>query len=168
MQRLSLKRVSTLCALLFIGTIAGSAAVKADAVSDQKKIYKALGVDLSKNKPALCNLLSKAEVEQYLGKPVRDGTSAGPVVTGCAWVAADGSGDGILVTRDPGAITYPPTHSKSYKPLAGFGDKAYTNYDLSGSTAEGHNAKGATEVLIQRSGNNTRAAVDALRAAMKR
>lgn len=152
---------------LVIAVVAGSATVKADAVSDQKKAYKALGIDVSKNKPALCHLLSKGEVEKFLGEPVRDGTSAGPVVSGCAWHAANGSNDGLLVTRQSRNSWYPPTRSKYYKKISGLGEQAYTDYTPIGYEATALSAKGVTSVQFSGKGS-ARAALDALRIVMKR
>jgi hypothetical protein len=161
-------KLSITLALVVVAVAAGTVAVKADAVSDQKKAYKALGVNLDKHKPALCNLLSKAEVERFLGKPVHDGTSAGPVVTGCAWHATDGSNDGILVTRSARTNWYPPTTSKYYKKVSGIGDQAYTDFTPGlGYEAQARSAKGVTGVQI--SGKpGAQVAVDALRIAVKR
>src|ERR1700736_5290809 len=141
-------------AFLVITLTTVSAAVKADAVSDQKKAYKAhgidkaMGIDLNKNKPALCKLLTKADATRFLGKPVREGESAGPVLSGCAYHAADGSNDGILVSRDTPGYWPSPAQLKSYKAVAGVGDKAYTYVDVSGSNASAKSSKGVTDVLI--------------------
>jgi|GEM_PF-5728220 hypothetical protein len=140
---------------------------KAGPVSDQKKAYKAIGIDVGKNKPALCRLLSKSEVERVVGKPVRDGTSAGPVIAGCAWHAADGSNDGLLVTRQSRDGWYPPATSKFYKKVSGIGEQAYSNYSEVGYEAAALSAKGVTGVLI--SGKGTiKAAIDTLRIVLKR
>jgi len=163
----SMKGFITL-SFLVIAMVAGAVAVKADAISDQKKAYKNLGIDVGKNQPALCHLLSKVEVERFIGKPVRDGTSAGPAVTGCAWHAADGSNDGVLVTRVPRDSWYPPTTSKSYKKVSGIGEQAYTNYMPGvGYEANALSAKGVTTVLLSGKGS-AGTAVDALRIVIKR
>jgi hypothetical protein len=142
-------------------------AVDADAVSDQKKAYKALGIDVGKNKTALCRLLSNDEVQKFVGKPVKDGTSAGPVIAGCAWHAADGSSDGMLVTRQARDGWYPPTTSKYYKKLGRIGEQAYSNYTEAGYEANALSAKGVTGVLISGKGKGG-AAIDALRIVIKR
>lgn len=160
-----MKTLATL-AFLVSTVIAGSVAVKADAISDQKKAYNALGIHVGK-KPSLCNLLSKAEVEKILGKPVREGTSAGSV-SGCAWKAADGSNDGLLVTRERRDGWYPPTRSKSYKKVSGVGEQAYTNFEQGiGYEAMALSAKGVTGVQFSGKGSAS-AALDVLRIVLKR
>jgi hypothetical protein len=136
---------------------------EADAMADQKKAYKALGATVPKE-PALCNLLTLAEVEKYLGKRVQAGTSAGPV-SGCAWRAADGSNDGLLVTRGARGDWYPPSGSKK---VEGIGEKAYTAYEAGiGYEAVALAANGVTNV--QFSGKASAAdALAVLRIAVKR
>jgi hypothetical protein len=147
-------KIVTTAALAAATVLTFASAVSADAVSDQKKAYNALGIDVSKNKPALCNLLTKAEVERFLGEPVREGTTAGPVVSGCAWHAANGSNDGLLVTRSARTAWYPPTYSKSYRKVAGIGDAAYTNFeDGLGYEAVARSAKGVTGVQFSGKGS---------------
>jgi hypothetical protein len=160
-------KIVTTTAVLAIAVIAATALARADAVSDQKKAYKALGTDLSKNRPALCKLLSKSEVERFLGEPVHDGSSAGPVVSGCVWHAVSNASTGILVTRSQGGGWYPPTASRNYKNVRGIGQQAFTNSDEVGYEASARDAKGVTYVLFSGKGN-TRAALDALRIVMKR
>ena len=159
-----MKSTAALAGLL-ASVIALSAVAGADAVSDQKKVYKTLGIDLSKNKPALCHLLSKAEVERYLGEPVHDGTPTA-VVSGCAWHAVGDASKGILVTRRSGGW-YPPTNSPNYKNVTGVGRQAFTNRDEVGYEASARDAKGVTNVLMSGKGSAA-AALSLLRLAMKR
>jgi hypothetical protein len=154
--------------LLFV--VAAAAAypvrVQADAMADQKKAYAALGSKIASG-PALCHLLSRAEVEKYLGKRVQPGTSAGPV-SGCAWRAADGSNDGLLVTRGARGDWYPATSSAQYAKVDGVGEKAYTAYETGvGYEASALAANGVT--TVQFSGKASAAtAVAVLRIVVKR
>jgi len=153
--------------LLFaVAVLAHPVRARADAVADQKKAYKALGIKVP-NEPALCHLLSIAEVEKYLGKPVQPGTSAGPV-SGCAWRAADGSNDGLLVTRGARGDWYPATSSAQYTNVDGIGEKAYTAYETGvGYEASALGANGVT--TVQFSGKASAAtAVAVLRIVVKR
>jgi hypothetical protein len=130
----------------------------ADAVSDQKKAYKALGIDPGK-KPPLCSLLSTSEVEGFLGKRVQPGDSAGPV-SGCAWRAADGSNDGLLVTRDSRDNWYPATKSAQYTKVGGIGEQAYSAFEPGvGYEASALAANGVTSVQLSGKGS----AADALK-----
>ena len=160
--------MKTIAALAFvtIATVAASTAANADAVSDQKKAYQALGIQI-KNQPPLCKLMSKAEVERFVGGPVKDGVSAGPVA-GCAWYMADGSSDGMLVTRSPRGEMYPPTTEPSYKKITGVGEKAYTVHTAVGYQADAMNAKGITSVVMRAKGASTDKALAVLRMVMNR
>jgi hypothetical protein len=161
-------KITATLAGLVISVIAVSAAAGADAVSDQQKAYKALRIDPSKAKPGpgLCKLLSKAEVERFLGEPVHDGTSPA-VLTGCAWHTVSNVGHGLLITRSANGGWYPPTFSKSYKNVTGVGRQAFTNVNELGYEASARDAKGTTYVLFSGTGS-TAAALSALRLVMKR
>jgi hypothetical protein len=152
--------------LLVVGAAALPVRAQADAMADQKKAYKALGVKVP-NEPALCRLLSIAEVEKYLGKRVQPGESAGPV-SGCAWRAADGSNDGLLVTRGARGDWYPATSSAQYTKVDGVGEKAYTAYETGlGYEAGALAANGVT--TVQFSGKGSAAtALAVLRVVVKR
>jgi hypothetical protein len=160
-----MKFTATVSAVL-VSMIAASAAAGADAVSDQKKAYKTLGLDPGKNKPGFCKLLSKAEVERFLGEPVHDGTSP-PVVTGCVWHTVSDASKGLLVTRSTGGGWYPPTASKSYKNVTGIGRQAFSNVNELGYEASARDAKAVTYVLLSGKGN-VATALSVLRLVMKR
>jgi hypothetical protein len=159
-------RMAGFLALLLVAAATRPPGAFADAVSDQKQAYKALGIDAGK-KPALCNLLSTGEVESFLGKRVQAGESAGPV-TGCAWRAADGTNDGILVIREARADWHPATSSAQYAKVAGIGEQAYTAYEPGlGYEAAALAANGVT--LVQFSGKGSAdAALKVLRIVIKR
>ncbi len=78
-----MKKTSAALLLIAAATLGSWASANADAMSDQKKAYQALGKQVT-SRPPLCKLLSKPEVERFVGAPVKDGGSAGPV-DGCAW-----------------------------------------------------------------------------------
>ncbi len=105
-------------------------AARADAVSDQKKAFKAAGYhgydEILNRKPNSdrCKLLSKSEAEHFLGKPVGK-IEPDAITSGCAYHAADGSGDGLLVSRDPNRSSWYPTSQD--RAVSGVGEKAYTN-----------------------------------------
>jgi hypothetical protein len=152
--------------LLVVAAAVHPVRTQADALADQKKAYKALGINIPKQ-PALCHLLSIAEVEKYLGKRVQPGTSAGPV-SGCAWRAADGSNDGLLVTRGARGDWYPATSSAQYAKVDGIGEKAYTAYETGlGYEASALAANGVTTVQFSGKGDAA-AAVAVLRIVVKR
>ena len=153
-------------ASLTIATVATAAAAHADAMSDQKKAYDALGIHIP-HPPALCRLMSKAEVARFVGGPVKDGVSAGPVA-GCAWYLADGSSDGLLVMRGPRGDMYPPTREPSYKKVGGVGERAYTVHTATGYEADAMTAKGITTVIMRAKGASTDKALAALRVVMNR
>jgi hypothetical protein len=141
----------TAVALVVIAQLATSVAVNADAVADQKKAYQLMGKDL-KNTPAMCKLLSKSEAERFLGQPMKNGESAGPVVTGCAYYAVDGSGNGLLVTRAERSSWHPETSMPQYKIAGGVGEQAYTfffqgvGYEADGLSAKGVPSCSATNI----------------------
>ena len=123
------------------------AAVGADPVADQKKVYKALGLKIP-HPPAMCNLLTKSEVSSAIGKPVGNGESAG-AAAGCAYRATDGSNDGVLVIRQARSDWYESTHADQYHPVNGVGEKAYTAYEAGlGYEANVLSANGVTNVQI--------------------
>jgi hypothetical protein len=163
-----MKTIATVC-VLALTILAGTVSARADAVSDQKKAFDALGISVGKKQPDMCYLASKGEVERYFGKPVHDGTSAGPVVAGCAWYAADGTNSGILVTRDARSAWHPETDWPQYKPVGGVGEKAYTAYQPGlGYEAGSLGAKGFTTVLFSGKTASAAAALAMLRVVMNR
>jgi hypothetical protein len=132
-----------------------SAVAHADAISDQKKAYKAMGVPIpDKSAPPMCNLLTKDEAARYLGKPVGDCGSAGPN-PGCGYGAVDGSKAGILVTRTPRSdwdLKY-IQGDKHYRAVHDLGEQAYTMEETVGDHRVGYSAgvlgpNGVTEVTL--------------------
>ena len=142
-------KITATLAGLVISVIAVSAAAGADAA-----------------KPGLCKLLSKAEVERFVGEPVQDGTSPAGL-TGCAWHTVSNAGNGLLITRSAQGGWYPPTFSKSYKKVSGIGQQAFTNVNELGYEASARDAKGTTYVLFSGKGS-TAAALSVLRLIIKR
>lgn len=155
-------------ALLALVTLA-PVLVRADAMSDQKKAFQAMGIGIPKG-IKMCNLLTTSEAAKALGKAVRAGVDAGPV-SGCAFHAADGSNDGVLVIRNARSDWYPPTHdnySKDFRMVGGVGEKAYTVLQPGvGYEAAILNAKGITQVQMSGSGSAS-TALSLARIAMNR
>jgi hypothetical protein len=141
-------------------------AANADAKSDQLKAFKKMGIGIP-HPPALCNLITKSEAARFLGEPVRDGESAGPI-SGCAYRSIVDANAGVLVTRGERSDWYPPTNSKHYAPVQGIGEHAYTDYtDGLGYEATALNSKGVTSIQMSGKGNASRA-IGMLRIAMNR
>lgn len=127
------------------------AIARADAVSDQKKALKAMGMGIPKG-VKMCQLLTPGEAGKFLGKPVRPGVDAG-AADGCAFHAADGSNDGVLVMRGARGDWYPPSkpssYTKEFRMVNGVGEKAYTVLNLGvGYEAAVLSAKGITQVQM--------------------
>lgn len=141
-------------------------AANADAKSDQLKAYKKMGITIP-HPPALCNLITKSEAARFLGTPVRDGESAGPL-SGCAYRTLADANAGLLVTRGERGDWYPPKNSKRYANVQGIGERAYTDYtDGLGYEATALNAKGVTSIQMSGKGNAS-TAIGLLRIAMNR
>ena len=141
-------RFSRGIALLALVTFA-PVAVSADAMSDQKKALQAMGYKIP-HPPAMCNLVKQSEAAHYLGKPVKAGESAG-IDSGCAYRAADGSNDGLLVVRHERGDWYPSKKNPQYRSVSGVGEQAYTSLEPSlGCEAGVLNARGTT--IVQMSG----------------
>ena len=162
-----MKTLATL-ALVTLAVVAMSTAAKADAVSDQKKAYQALGIKI-KPGAKLCKLLTKSEVERLVGGPVKDGAQPGPA-DGCYWAAA-GPNPGLLVTREPG--THLQDYSRfpqfsQYKKINGVGMQAFTIHSASGDQADGLNAKGVTSVIVSGNGASAAKALAVLRIVINR
>ena len=153
--------LATLALLILVPVIA-----RADAVSDQKKAYEKMGIKIP-HPPAMCNLVTASEASRAIGKAVKAGESAGPL-SGCAYKAADGSNDGILVTRGDRSDWYPPTTAAGYRTISGLGEKAYVANEMSiGYEAAVMTAKGLTSVLVAGS-KSPDAALALVRIAMSR
>ncbi len=158
-----MKTLATL-ALATLATVAAPAAANADAMSDQKKAYDAIGIKVP-GTPPLCKIMSKAEVERFLGGPVKDGVS-GPM-GGCAWYLVKSSSDGMFVMRDKRAPLSHPS-DPSYKKVTGVGEQAYTVHAAYGYEADGLNAKGVTIVIMHADNASAAKALAVLRVAMSR
>jgi hypothetical protein len=158
-----MKTLATL-ALATFATVAASAAANADAMSDQKKAYNAIGIKVH-GTPPLCKLMSKAEVERFLGGPVKDGVS-GPM-GGCAWYLVKSPSDGMFVMRNPRAPLDHPS-DPSYRKVTGVGEQAYTVHAAYGYEADALNAKGVTSVIMHTDTANAAKALAVLRVAMNR
>jgi hypothetical protein len=141
-------------------------AAHADAMSDQQKAYKMMGIHIP-HPPAMCGLISKGEAARFLGTPVRDGESAGPL-SGCAYHSVTDPNVGLLVTRDKRDSWYPPTNDKGYAAIHGVGERAYTMFNAGlGYEATALNAKGVTSIQLAGKGSAS-TAIGLLRIAMNR
>ncbi len=139
-------KIARALALLALLTLAPAVA-NADAMSDQKKAFDKMGIKVP-HPPAMCDLLTAGEVTRSIGKPVKPGESAGSI-SGCAYKAADGSNDGVLVSRGSRDAWYPPAKEPTYRTVGGLGEKAYVANEMSiGYEAVVLSAKGITQVLV--------------------
>ena len=162
-----------LIALVLAAGVAGHASqVKADAISDQKKVYEKLGMKFAKTNK--CTFFTKADAERALRGPVVFlPNEVDPTI--CAWGLAKDSAVGVTVSRATPPL-YPPKTGDSYtsqiRHITGVGQDAYTYYMNAGAggvyTADVLTSKGVTSVTLPEKAGNAATALSIARTVMNR
>jgi hypothetical protein len=146
-----------LIALVLVAGVAGHAGqVKADAISDQKKVYKALGAEIQPETEK-CTIFTKSDAERVLGGPVVH-LETDMVKSACAYGRANDHTVGLTVDRGPRSNwTIPKTNSSYYNQVhhvKGVGQDAYTLYNNGlGYEADVLTPKGVITVNLSGVGN---------------
>ena len=164
----------TLIALVLVVGVAGHAAqVKADAISDQKKAYKALGVKIPQGDK--CTIFTKSDAERVFRAPVVH-VETEMAKTDCAYGLAKNPSAGVNVSRGPRSDWYPPdpkvaVYSQIHH-VTGVGENAYTYYANAGAggiySAQVLNSKGVTSVTLAERAGNAATALEIARMVMNR
>ena len=162
-----------LVSLVLVAGVTGHASqVRADAISDQKKVYEKLGTKFEKKNA--CTFFKKTDAERALH---------GPVVylpseldpSNCAWALAKDSAIGVTVSRETPPL-YPPhpgtANVSQIRHVTGVGQDAYTYYANAGAggvyTADVLTAKGVTSVTLPERAGNAATALAIARTVMNR
>lgn len=165
----------TLIALVLVAAVAGHASqVKADAISDQKKAYKALGVKIQPQTEK-CTIFTKSDAERVFGAPVVH-VETEMDKTDCAYGLAKNPSAGVNVSRGPRSDWYPPrsgtTGVSQIHHVTGVGENAYTYYANAGAgglyTADVLTSKGVTSVVLAEGAGNAATALTIARMVMNR
>lgn len=82
----------------------------------------------------LCGLFTLDEVGAVLGEPVKQGTVAGPLDTGCQWQARGSDAD-VMIQKVPADYWEDWSKAKGYHEIAGVGRLAYVSSDPFGIRA---------------------------------
>jgi hypothetical protein len=145
----------TLIALALVAGVAGHASsAKADAISDQKKVFKTMGVMPEFEK---CTIFTKSDAERVLGGPVVH-TETEADKTACAYSRVGSSNVGLNVSREPRSSWSVPKADSSYYTdvhhVTGVGQDAYTVYNKGlGYEADVLTPKGVIVVIMANYGN---------------
>lgn len=165
----------TLIALVLVAGVAGQATqVKADAIADQKKAFKAAGYNLQP-KTEKCTIFTKSDAERVFRAPVVH-VETEMDKTDCAWGLAKNSSVGVLVSRGSRSDWYPPrsgtTGVSQIHHVTGVGENAYTYYASAGAgglyTADVLTSKGVTSVTLAEGAGNAATALTIARMVMNR
>ncbi len=157
-----------LAALVLISAVAGHAGpVNADAMSDQKKAFKATGVNPLGAKPSECTIFTRSDAERVFHAPVVyfDSDFTEYSKTPCAWTLRPKDWDfAVLVSRGKEPFIPPQAENdgglqtSQVRHVKGVGQDAYTSY-LHSSTGGMYEAmvltsKGVTNVMLgEKAGN---------------
>ena len=164
-----------LTALVFVAGVTGHAGpANADAISDQKKAYKAMGIKVQPFNDK-CTIFTKSDAERVLHAPVVH-VETEMDKNDCAWGLAKDSSVGVLVSRGSRSDWYPPkpdtTGVSKVHHVTGVGDDAYTYYANAGAggiyTADVLTSKGVTSVTVAEKAGNADTALSIARMAMNR
>ncbi len=162
-------------ALVLVAGVAGHASqVKADAMSDQKKVYKALG-GKTEIGPGKCTIFTKSDAERFFKAPVVH-VETEMDKTDCAWGLAKNPSAGVLVSRASRSAWYPPrpgdTATSQIHHVTGVGENAYTSYMNAGAggiySAGVLTSKGVTSVALNEKAGNAATALAIARMVMNR
>ena len=161
--------------VLGLGVAGHAGPVRADAVSDQKKVFQErLGVKFDK-KSNKCTLFTQADAERALHGPVVFlPNEVDPKI--CSWGLAKNSSVGVNVTRGDRAYWSVPDASDKMTSqihhVKGVGEDAYTSYMNAGSggvyDAQVLTSKGITDVVLSDKAGNAATALAIARAVMNR
>jgi hypothetical protein len=80
-----------------------------------------------------CKLFTPAELETWIGEPVKAGANAG-MGNGCQWAAADGEGD-VMVVAVPSNYAEVPKLADGFRDMPELGEKGYVAPELGGWVA---------------------------------
>ena len=162
-----------LVALVLVSAVAGHAGqVKADAISDEKKV---LGVKPSDFET--CTIFTKTDAERVFHAPVVH-VETDMDKTACAYGLAKNPSAGVNVSREKPPL-YPPTSGTQYgvrtsqvRHLKGVGQDAYTSYTNAGHgglySAIVLTSKGVTDVELAETAGNADTALAIARMVMNR
>lgn len=160
--------------VLFAGVAGHAGQVRADAISDQKKAYKALGVKIQPGTEK-CTIFTKSDAEHVFGTPVVH-VETEMNKTDCAWGLAKNPSAGVVVSRGSRSDWYPPrsgtTGVSRIHHVTDVGENAYTYYANAGAgglyTADVLTSKGVTSVTLAEGAGNAAKALEIARMVMNR
>ena len=164
-----------LVALVLVAGVAGHAAqVNADAMSDQKKAFKAAGIKLAPNSKT-CTIFTKSDAERVFRQPVVH-VETEYDKTDCAYGLAKDPSVGVNVSRGSRDDWYPPkpgtTAVSQIRHVSGVGENAYTYYANAGAggiyNADVLTSKGVTSVTLAEGAGNADTALAIARMVMNR
>lgn len=164
-----------LIALVLVAGVAGHAdQVKADAMADQKKAFKAAGIKIPSNSEQ-CTIFTKNDAERVFRAPVVH-VETELDKTDCAYGLAKNPSVGVVVSRGSRSNWYPPrpgtTSVSQIHHVTGVGENAYTYYANAGAggvyTADVLTSKGVTSVTLAEGAGNATTALTIARMVMNR
>jgi hypothetical protein len=166
----------TLIALVLVAGVAGHASqVNADAIADQKKVYKVMGVNMQVDEK--CTIFTKSDAERVFHAPVVHIDSEVDK-NACAYGLAKDPSVGVDVSRakppldPPTAGTFFGAKTSQVRHVKGVGQDAYTSYINAGYGgtyfADVLTSKGVTHVILAEKAGNADTALAIARIVMNR